>query len=207
MDDDGPPFSPRSILGLSVIMYLVSCGIALGGAWLTGVRLPVGHRPALAEFGAGLILTLPLFAGLLAVRHAPWPWARELWTRPQELLGPAIARMNFLELLLVAAMAGVGEELLFRGFLQAWLSETSVLAGLIVPNLLFGLLHWVTPAYAGGAFVVGLYLGSALRWGPSTTVVSLMTAHTVYDLVALYWLARTTRQLESSRESGRPSPR
>lgn len=175
----------RTILILSTVLFVVSCGVSAGGLKLTGMTTGFLGAPALSMPAAGLVLTIPMLLGLWLVRLSHWKWLHDLWQTPLELIGPAVSRATFAELLLIAAMAGVGEELLFRGFLQHWLIEHGELVGLIVPNLVFGLLHWVSPVYAVGAMCVGIYFSCALRFVPEVDLWALMLAHAVYDLVAL----------------------
>jgi membrane protease YdiL (CAAX protease family) len=91
---------------------------------------------------------------------------------------------------LVAALAGVGEELLFRGALQTKLGDwTTPVVGLVLTSILFGLAHALSRLYLAFAVVVGLYLGwLALQYHD---LVAPMIAHGLYDFVALVYLSRT----------------
>jgi len=129
--------------------------------------------------------------------HARWPWLRELWELPVELLGPLLRRATLPELAFIAVLAGVGEELFFRGFLQGWLVNHGLLIGLIVPNLLFGLLHWISPAYAACTFCIGLYFSSMLAFVGMIELPALMIAHSLYDLIALSFLVREVRKTKT----------
>ncbi len=92
----------------------------------------------------------------------------------------------------MSLLAGVGEELFFRGVLQPELiSWTGTLAGLIAASVVFGLLHAITPTYALLATAVGAYLGwLALASG---NLLGPMIAHGVYDFFALAYLIRAGR--------------
>ena len=78
-----------------------------------------------------------------------------------QLLGPSLAACRWYELVLVAALAGFGEELVFRGVLQRLLERwldfggSGHIAGLIASNVIFGLLHFLTPTYALLAGLMG----------------------------------------------------
>jgi len=56
------------------------------------------------------------------------------------------------DLFLISLIAGFAEEMLFRGILQAKV-------GIVAASLVFGLLHWVSPAYFIAATVMGFYIG------------------------------------------------
>jgi membrane protease YdiL (CAAX protease family) len=102
----------------------------------------------------------------------------------QERIAPLFAGSTAAELALVAALAGLGEEALFRGVVQtalaarlpAWAAVALTAAG-------FGLAHCLTPAYAVLAGIVGAYLGwTFLATG---NLLVPIVAHAVYDFIAL----------------------
>jgi hypothetical protein len=94
-----------------------------------------------------------------------------------------------LQLALLAALAGIGEELLFRGVLQVGLARVLPDAGaLVAASALFGLVHFVSPAYVLLAGVVGLYLGGLFLFQGNLLVPII--AHALYDFVALIYVTR-----------------
>jgi len=88
------------------------------------------------------------------------------------------------EIAIVAALAGLGEELLFRGLLQQ-LAEGYVNPwwALLISSLAFGAAHWVSTTYAVVTTVVGLYLG--WLWMTLDNLLVPILVHGLYDLVAL----------------------
>ncbi|MEM9706169.1 MAG: CPBP family intramembrane glutamic endopeptidase [Pseudomonadota bacterium] len=93
-------------------------------------------------------------------------------------------RFTWLRIICMATIAGVGEEILFRGAIQPWFATLMPMAfALILSNVIFGALHWRTIIYAVVAGVVGLYLGAlALLTGG---LIAPIITHTVYDILAL----------------------
>lgn len=92
-------------------------------------------------------------------------------------------------LLALSALAGAGEELLFRGAIQGWVSGVAgVVTGVVVSSLLFGLVHWVSFTYFLVTAGLGLVFGSAYALTDSLLLV--MVWHGVYDVIALYCLLR-----------------
>ena len=86
-------------------------------------------------------------------------------------------------------MAGIGEELLFRGVLQpALAAHLPTWIAVVAVGTLFGLAHWLTAAYAVLAGIVGIYLGALFALSGNLLVP--IAAHACYDLVALFVLAR-----------------
>ena len=193
MTSRDPDGERRTILILSTVLLVASCGISAAGLMLTGCAADFLSPPKPITLPAGLVLTVPMLASLYVVRFSRRKWLHDLWQMPRQLIGPAISRATMVELVMIAAMAGVGEELLFRGFLQTWLLERGEVIGLIVPNVLFGLMHWVSPVYAAGTFLVGLYFSCILWFVPEVDLWSLMLAHGLYDLIALAVLRADVR--------------
>lgn len=99
---------------------------------------------------------------------------------------------------LMAIGAGITEELLFRGVFQTWLSSMlPVAVAIILPNIVFGLLHARTALYAAIAGLVGCYLG-VIFW-ISGNLVAPMVTHGLYDVVAL---ELTRRAIASAKFAG-----
>jgi membrane protease YdiL (CAAX protease family) len=109
-----------------------------------------------------------------------------------EQLGPVLASRSAAQLALVATLAGLAEETLFRGVIQVGL--TRVLpesAALVAASVAFGLAHFVTPTYAVLAGLAGLYLGSLYQLQGNLLVP--IVAHALYDFMALLYLVRRYR--------------
>jgi hypothetical protein len=168
--------------------------IALGaGALLGHSPLAGAERGATLALATGTLAALPLVALLAASRRLPWEWLRELRRLASELLPELFPRATRTQLLLVSIAAGFGEELLFRGLVQAglarWIGGASgAWIGLGVGALLFGLAHPISRAYAVLAGVIGLYLGGLMMITGS--VLAPLAAHAVYDFLALELLLR-----------------
>jgi membrane protease YdiL (CAAX protease family) len=134
---------------------------------------------------AGLAATIPMF-GLfaLAYRFPVGPF-RKIKQFLLVALGPALSACRWYDLLLVAFVAGVGEELLFRGVLHPKL-------GIWGSNILFGLVHCITPAYAVTAGLIGACLG--WLFDASGNLLAPVLAHSVYDFLAFLVVARDVRR-------------
>ena len=113
-------------------------------------------------------LGLGLAAAALVVVITPWLARRATWARALlEELRPIIAGLSRTEIALLPLMAGLAEELFFRGAVQPAL-------GLVVTSLVFGALHTgpkrVFLWWAAWAFVMGLVFGAIFEatgvlWG------------------------------------------
>lgn len=90
-------------------------------------------------------------------------------------------------LITLALLAGVGEELLFRGVIQGWPAAVGFpWLGLLAGALLFGLAHCLSFAYFAVTTLMGLALG--LVYMHSNSLLLVMVWHGVYDLIAIYVL-------------------
>ncbi|NMT64259.1 CPBP family intramembrane metalloprotease [Marinobacter orientalis] len=92
-------------------------------------------------------------------------------------------------LIALAALAGAGEELLFRGAIQGWLAQhVHGSVAIVAASLLFGLVHYLSLIYFIVATGLGLVLGVA--YALTDSLVLVMIWHGVYDMIALFCLRR-----------------
>lgn len=111
-----------------------------------------------------------------------------------DVMGPPLSRCTWYDLVLLAAIAGFSEELLFRGVLQPWIGRIHPWTGIVAANVIFGVMHAVTPAYAVLATGFGFYL-SWLYAGPDgTNLLRPMVTHAVYDYIAFLLVIREYRR-------------
>lgn len=89
------------------------------------------------------------------------------------------ASATLVDIFLISLLAGLAEELLFRGVIQAkW--------GILAASILFGLLHSVTPAYILLATLIGFYIG--LLYHVFQGLLIPIQLHCIYDFGALIYL-------------------
>ncbi|HEY8549889.1 MAG TPA: CPBP family intramembrane glutamic endopeptidase [Vicinamibacterales bacterium] len=155
-----------------------------GWLWARAAGYPLETGPVAASLTIGIVTA----AGLAAVqwwllRLAPdrGP-VRALRALYREWLRPLFGRARLRDILLVSAMAGVGEELLFRGAMQpAW--------GWLAASLIFGACH----AGGRGTWPLALWAavtGGLLGWLAIVTngLLAPIVAHAVYDALALGYI-------------------
>ena len=181
------PISRLLVAGIASEAVLL--GAAFGIGWLVDVPPFERSRPDLRAVGYGVAGTLPLLGLLGWCLRTRWAPVRRLVGLVEEHLRPYLVGMSAGGIVLLSLMAGIGEEALFRGVIQAGLAERlpgPVAVG--IAALLFGVAHWLTPAYAVLAGVIGVYLG-ALFLLTDNLLVPIVT-HACYDVVALTILVR-----------------
>lgn len=172
---------------------LVAVALALG--WL--FDQPPLARLAWSRPGIfwGAAAALPMAAGLgLCLRWPDGPW-RSLERLVDDQLAPLFRNWSLAELAIAAALAGLGEEMIFRGVIQEaierWLGGWGLAAppaAVLLAALLFGVAHSISTAYVVFATVVGVYLGALFVL--TGDLAAPILAHGLYDFVALVYLAR-----------------
>ena len=142
----------------------------------------------------GVIGTVPLFLMFLALEKMQGESVVNIRKLLLNTLGPGLHRYHWTDLFILAAIAGVSEELLFRGVIQPWIENSwGITAGLIGSNIVFGLVHAVTPLYAALAALVGIYLGLSLDYGGDRNLLIPIIIHGFYDFLAFVALMRVYR--------------
>jgi len=185
---------------------LVAVAIALG--WLLKSPPLVTFRFDPYAAALGIVATVPLL-GLfwLCVRCPLRPFVK-ITKILDEAIVPLFRECRFVELAILATLAGLGEEMLFRGVVQTVASEQigglhGMWLGLVVSALLFGLLHLITPTYALLATLIGLYLG--WLWLACGNLLAPVVTHGVYDFVALVYLVKVRAGARSTDDDS-PTP-
>lgn len=187
--------SPENSAGfrLAVLVEGALGFAALGLAKLFGLELRHQFPADLHVFWRGLfagaLATLPMLILFWAMLESRWRPLVELKRQVHAMIRELFPRARVVELAIIALLAGVSEELLFRGVLQTLVgSWTSPLVGLVIASLTFGALHAVSRLYFLLATAIGAYLGWLLVEFNDLTVP--IAAHALYDFIALVYLTR-----------------
>ncbi|MFV1966117.1 MAG: lysostaphin resistance A-like protein [Pirellulaceae bacterium] len=185
----------RMAVGFEVALGVLALVIGwwIGHAPFGAVRLDdplFQHAVAVAW---GVVGAMPMLAAMWLLDRYPIGPLRDLRRLVDVHLVPLFAPLSVVQMLVVSLAAGVGEELLFRGLLQEGLAHwigppLGVAVGLLVASLMFGLCHLMTATYGVLATLVGLYLGLLLLL--TDHLLAPITAHAVYDAVALVYLVK-----------------
>ena len=185
------------------LAFLVEGGLiafAAGLAWWLEVPLAdwLIWNPEAVLWGVGAMVPLCI----IFTASYLWPFGsyRQIKDFLRDSLGPSLAACRWYELLFVAALAGIGEELLFRGVLQPWLEHWGYWFALIVSNLVFGLCHAITLTYALLAFAMGILLGLLLDAPSERSLIAPILTHGLYDLFAFWVVAYDWRKHEERTE-------
>lgn len=169
-----------TMLLFEVGLGLVACAI---GYWLESPSWRYWNWNSEAWW-QGVLGTIPPVILLLVMLHADWDPLAKFRTLLEQRVMPMFAALRWWQLLLLAAAAGWGEEMLFRGLLQPlfgfWMGKWF---GVSVLAVLFGLAHALSPLYFALTVVMSLYLSWLLEETGNLAVPILV--HGIYDAIAL----------------------
>jgi uncharacterized protein len=169
--------------------------IALFLGWVAGIDPFENISFSESAIASGVIGTVPLFLMFLAMEKIQGTPVANIRKMLLNTLGPGLYRYHWTDLLILASIAGISEEILFRGVMQPWLEASwGITAGLIGSNIIFGLVHAVTPLYALLATLVGIYLGLSLDYGDERNLLTPIIIHSFYDFLAFVALMRVYRE-------------
>jgi membrane protease YdiL (CAAX protease family) len=195
----------RGFLNVAALFEGGTLLFGLGLGWAAGV-LP--ETPLLLRWQDllwGLAAVLPMLVGLA--------FATDIRREVADLLGRSLSACRWYDLAALALLAGLGEELLFRGVLQPWIARWNPWGALVLVNLLFGAAHALTPLYFVFATTVGLYFSWLFTGLPSPglgldppNLLRPIVAHAVYDFIAFVLIIRDYRRDSSGDNRSADSP-
>ncbi len=182
----------------TVLLFEGGIGVVgLAIAFVVGIPIRPGRTDAtaLAAAAAGFAVLAALFFVVVRVRWAPF---QRINAKLSPILKTLFAGRSLGALLLISVVAGAAEEILFRGALQQIAERYLSTAGAIVAaNVVFGLAHAITPAYAVLAFAMGVVL--SVVFVVSDSLVAAAATHAVYDFFALALYLRSRRGCPASK--------
>ncbi|MFM9962343.1 MAG: lysostaphin resistance A-like protein [Planctomycetaceae bacterium] len=173
---------------------------ALGIGWCVSIN-PLEHLAwDWRAFVWGVLATVPTFALFWMTYRFPVGSLRRIRDFLTRELAPSLANLHWYDLILLSILAGVAEELLFRGLLQPWIARAcdSAGAGQFVSNLIFGVVHWVTPLYALLACGIGNYLSWLMTLTQPPNLLTPMVTHTLHDYLAFLVIVAEYRRREGT---------
>ncbi len=128
---------------------------------------------------SGACLPLIVFVLILSKRAESVPFIGPLRQIILNEIRALFSQSTIIDILLISIVAAFAEEILFRGIIQIKL-------GLIPASIIFGFLHFITPAYFVIATLMGLYMGGLFQTYNSLLIP--IQIHFVYDFGALLYL-------------------
>lgn len=186
------------------LAVVVEGALALGAialAWLFGVELRQqfpATRSSWVEGGLrGIASTIPMLVFFWWLVRSPYDGPRRLRNQVERIVDELFPDASLPQFALIAILAGVGEELLFRGVLQPLFQRwTTPVVGLLLASLIFGAAHALSQTYFLLATLIGVYFGWLLFHFHD--LFAPIIAHSLYDFVALVYIAKNRTPANSS---------
>jgi membrane protease YdiL (CAAX protease family) len=186
MSDDSADRRAIVTLAIAVEGGLIVLAVLLG--WLLDKRPLDQFRWSFLDALYGLAATVPML--LLFFLMLRWPIGplRRIKAFSEEVIRPLLAPCTVIDLLGISTLAGLGEEMLFRGVLQGFFAvRLGAWPAVALASLLFGLMHAITATYVVLATLLGVYLGWVYIVCEHNLLV-VAVPHALYDFVALLYL-------------------
>ncbi|MBI1246925.1 CPBP family intramembrane metalloprotease [bacterium] len=186
--------------GLAVVAVILGAVVGIP-AWHSA-SYATGHvLPVLGAIGLGVLGTIPLVIIFFWMQRATFLGLDDLQDFMETKVVPLFREATVIELGMISIAAGLGEEALFRGVVQAYLQKlVGTGAGPVVPimisSILFGLVHYMTEEYLVISALMGAYLGV---WFYCTgDIIVPIVIHALYDWFAMvYWKKATPAAVET----------
>ncbi len=167
-----------ALAGLAFLLGWILDTPAAGRAYADGLDLLIGCA-----------LAAPPALLFIALLHFKLPFLQKIRAELDQSLLALFGRCSILDLALISLLAGVCEELLFRGFLQnALTGALGLWPSLFISNVLFGAAHLITIPYGIYASAMGLLLGLSMEW--TDNLVTPIALHALYDFFALVYYVK-----------------
>ena len=173
---------PRRILPIVILGEGLILALAWVLAWAVNLPLPIGEVVTGTVWGIAAALALAAVNfSLLRAAGNRWP-GDSLRFVCRVIVKPLFEHVQAWHIVLVSLLAGMAEELLFRGVLQP-------LVGLPVASAIFGMVHVGGRGFLGYG-VWAACIGALFGWLMVETggLLAPIVAHAVYDALALAYV-------------------
>lgn len=173
---------PRRLLPIVVLGEGILLATALAVAWGAGLPLSIGDPVVGVAWGVFAAVALAAINLVFLRTHGSgWPGGA-LRHVCRVIVRPLFEHVHLWHILLISVLAGLGEELLFRGVLQP-------IIGLPLASLVFGAVHVGGRGFVGYG-VWAACIGALFGWLMVFTggLLAPIVAHAVYDALALAYV-------------------
>ena len=173
-----------ALIGAALALF---CGLDLWKAFHTPDLLTL-----FKQFGLGVVFAAGMGLLFTLLDYIPWRRLKQVSQKTKEVVVATMKNVTRFNRFLVCLLAGIGEEILFRGFIFVAIFEfwpwgleynLNIIAAIVFSSILFGLGHYVTLLY----FIITGLLGAAFclvfLWTGS--LIAPVVAHALYDFYAM----------------------
>jgi len=138
----------------------------------------------------------PLIAGYFVLQALPLAALQRVDRLVREFFQQHMSHLKLWQLAIIAALAGIGEELFFRGLIQLGLSAglgLNVWLAILIVSLIFGLAHAATLTYFLLTFIISIYFGFLFDYTGNLFVP--IAIHALYDFFVFLYIRHTPQKL------------
>jgi len=164
--------------------FLVLCGVILAIVFEehSAISIFIITKPLISSLLIGSALGILLFLGIWLLMRKLANYFLEL-TDISRQLNVFFRNFSYPQIIVISVVAGVGEELLFRGVIQNYLVYlTNLWLGIVLAALIFGVLHYLNRSYVVFATLIGVMIG--YLYHHTNDLYLVMSLHAVYDFCA-----------------------
>ena len=150
--------------------------------YFTEITVHTGFESFFGSIIWGIILGVVTFVLVIFITRLPFSKSlREICKQ----LVPIFQGFPLWKIITLSLAAGLGEELLFRGFFQQWLmTYMSTEVAILLASLGFGLLHFFSFSYFVLTTVLGVIFG--ITYVETNSLLLVMSWHAVYDVLVIW---------------------
>jgi len=204
-DSENDNFPRNNILGMfspammiTLVTVQVEGGLAVLAiviAWFADISLREMFVVNPLHFLLAVVAIVPVLALCRLVYMMPFKTVEFTRRFMRSVYNDFIRHCSVTQLLLVAVMSGIGEELLFRGILQTFVTNAcgdgtwGLAIGVILTSVLFGIVHPINKLYVFLCIVIGIYLGLFFAWSGNNLIVPIII-HAFYNFIVFLAMPR-----------------
>ncbi|MDR2345158.1 MAG: CPBP family intramembrane metalloprotease [Planctomycetaceae bacterium] len=189
--------------------------IALFFSILCGLNLWYGVNFGITEIFSIFIFTVPLLVCYFISVILPFESIRGIKRLIYKFFQEYMSQLTILQLAVIAIVAGLGEELFFRGLLQyglcttidTWTKDTirfgteywinyRLALIIIFVSILFGAAHAMTKMYFFLAFIISIYLGIIMI--QTGNIIIPIAVHAIYDFFVFIVISKDLKRKENA---------
>lgn len=155
-------------------------------AWFLDTSFLDLHRWSWKGLAVGLTSTLPLISMFFWLLQSKWEPCQNIRRIMDVFIRPIFQQFTVLQLLVISIVAGISEEILFRGVIEGGAkSSIGTVAAILLSAVIFGACHALTKFYFVLATFMGVYM--SVVWMATGQLLAPIVTHAVYDFLILLW--------------------
>ena len=182
----------EDFLTFTGVFLTILLGVTVLLAHWAGIPLTTQVEWSARDFGIGALAAVAMFFS--------FSWINSVREQAGDALGNSLAQCRWYDLAIMAILVGIVEEFMFRGLLEQWLARWNPVAAFLIANIIFGLMHAMSPQYAILAALLGCVLSLLTWWVGDFNLLRPIVAHSIYDFIGFTLIAAEYRGKRASND-------